>query len=359
MDLTVVEVLQLIVYFTENAVRKPFTFFDKARVESSLLSVKYMEDVPPPLSPTQLNGNEASPHSSPLVKAVEDNDDAIDDEDASDEDANDEDATPPPLPRAKSVEEDNVLVSPAHSPSKLVEDDDDASAYDATPPPSPHTEYVEEDIEEEEDASADDATPPPSPRTKYVEEDNAPVSPARSPSPEPQAETIQQHVPLMPRNKPTEPSALAPLVSVAPAPVPDQASVLSALAGLFTGSNAAPQDLLSALTALMANTGSGTVPSHAEPATTSGAPATSEVQAPLAENTSVASSNIEQVGKKRKRGRPAKIHSNATPSSASTLDDPASKPASTGRRTGRKLKPVTKGPVLVSDPTGPPRKKVK
>lgn len=331
MDLDALEVTKLAVYLTENAVKNPFTFYAKARVESNLLQTKRMEDAsPPPPSPTPLHGNEG--------------------EDATD------DASPPPSPLRKAV-----AISPSRSPS---------------PAPPAQLQGDEDDEETDEDAS-----PPPLPLTKAVEEDNMTVSPSRSPSPAPPAGPALQDFPMIPSEEPAvspaclenETSAPIPPGAVPDAAVPDATSVLSVFAQLFPGGNPAGEALLAALTAMVVNSGSGVAPPRVVPPATIEPlanpasvepPATSEVHSAAVENTSVASSNVEEVGKKRKRGRPAKIHQDATSASASastlTLDNVASKPASNARRTGgRQRKPVMKGPVLVSDPSAPPSKKVK
>ncbi|KAF8162107.1 hypothetical protein BJ912DRAFT_1069019 [Pholiota molesta] len=325
-DLNPLELTTMAVYLTENTLKKPFTFYDKATVESNLLLAKHMDDAPAPPSPAQFHGD-------------------------TDDDASDNSRSPEPEP-----------------PAPLHGDDDDNAANDFnnSPPPSPLIKPSSlsrsaspdppQDLHGDKDSNEDENfSPPPSPLMKMVSPSrlSSPVPPpvdvAPQPSPPPAApgatrqnEASMSVPPAAVPDATRENEASMP-VTVPPAAVPDAANTLSVLTQLLARADQrTTETFLAALTAAAANSGTA-----------------SEVHSTMVENGSGVSSNVEEVGKKRKRGRPAKIQQDATSASASTSEEPSNKPASTGRRTNRQCKPIAKGPVLVSDPSAPPPKKVK
>ncbi|KAF8177417.1 hypothetical protein BJ912DRAFT_930363 [Pholiota molesta] len=365
MDMGAIEITQLVVHLNKNAIKYPFAFFTKARVDSNLALAKRFEDASPPPPREQSHDNEVTPPSSPLVKAFQ-------------ADAND-DASPPPSANSHTITNDDDAtpaslrhVSPARSPTPA------SLPVSPARSPSPASLLLTKPVEDGNAhvSAGQSPTPPSLPFLKAVnEDDDAHVSPARPPSPEPS--TAHAHV------SPARPPSPEP--STAHRPVRDAASTLAVIARLLPGTNLTSETLLAAVTAMVANSGSRTVPPHIEAplASISASASTStdnlallasvtamvansgsgtvspHIEPPPAlavhpapmEDTSVASSNIEEVGKKRKRGRPAKIKQDVISASASTsTDNLASKPASSTRRTGRERKPVAKNPCLLLIP---------
>ncbi len=113
-DLGVVELSQLAVYFVENSVKNPFTFFDRARVDSSLLCAKRVENATPPPFEAPENVNDTPPPSDKAPEETNDPPPALDEapqDNGSSGPGPQEEAVPRPVSIAATTEPTETLAT--------------------------------------------------------------------------------------------------------------------------------------------------------------------------------------------------------------------------------------------------------